>query len=1726
MLRRLFATLLVIASVALAPVAVSPAWADDPLPAGLSRDSYQWLAKLPQAYPAGAPPEARKAADQQVAAALARHDTDAAAAALERRVAMRGASTDTLMTLARLYADRADWTRTLAAAVQAYMAADSDTAQVPPLLLIAKALRAQHLDTQAIPVLEAAVQRQDSADIKGLLADAQRAAGVRLRTVRVDPDAEPARACVRFTVPPSRRTDYQPGDWVKLDPPVPNAAVTVEGQEICVSGLPWSATTRIIFKGGMPAEPDLTLPADLVVPAAMPKRQPRIDFDTRFFVLPRGQAPAVTLSTVNLSSVSLRLMRLTERNIPVFLRDNQLGTAVDRWDAQRIGDTTGREVWKGKADIPTWQPNRTAHTALPFPDALRNAGPGLYALIATPGDGTPGDGAASVQIVQRTDLAPTVWRGDDGLTVQVRDYGTALPRAGVRLELLATNNDSLGQAVTDADGVGRFPVALLRGEGPLAPAVLHAFGEGDDFAALDLTTAAFDLSDRGVSGQPHPGPIDSYVWLDRGIYRPGETVQVMALLRDAAGRPLDIPARVTISRPNGQVFLQTTPPRGADGAIHLPVALSQGAAAGTWTVELKADPTRPPIGSTTFRVDNFVPDRLAVETGTLPPVLEQGKPATIPVTARFLYGAPAAQLSASATLHLVVDPAPFPAYAGWNFGLAGEPFAPEERDLTMPATDGDGHTTLTVNLQAVPDTTRPLKAELDIAVNDPSGHAAHARTSVPVRSAGNLIGLKPDFPDAAVDANTEAAFDIIALHPDGTPTAMQARLRLVRERPDWRLVNKGGVAHYETVWRDEPLETRQVELKPDAPLHFGRKLDWGRYRLEVAEQGGMAITSYRFRSGWASSESPDVPDRVDVSSDKPMAAVGETVKVHIDPPFAGQATLLVLTDRVHMLRDIAVPAGGTDVDVPVSADWGPGAYVTVHMFRPMEPTPKEPTKGAAGKRPGRAIGLTWVGVDPAARKLAVTVDAPQRIAPRRRAVVPVRTAPGAWVTLAAVDEGILRLTGFASPDPTPHFLGRRLLGLDIRDDWGRLLAPAEGEPTLLRQGGDEFGTMPREDPTRTVTLFVGPVQAGPDGVAQVPLDISDFNGQVRLMAVAWQGVRLGAAATDVTVRDPLIAEVLPPRFLAPGDDVRLPVLLHDLDLAGGPVAAHITLEGPVTLTGPDRLTATLAQGASALPFTTLHATGAGTAVIRLEATGPERFAVTHEWRLTVAPARPAVAVVSGRELAPGAEASLGAPGMSFIPGTWHATATFGAPVRYDTAALTQALADYPMRCLEQVTSRGLPLALLPDGPMTGSDRAGQLQVAVGAVLDHQRYDGAFALWRAGGDAEPWLTDYALEFLLRARRTGAVVPQAALDAVLKYLTADSEGSDDGPAAKAEHAYRLYVLALAGHGEPGAARVMFEGLKDLPTPLAKAQLAAALALAHDQPRAEAGFNAALGAPARNWWWSDYGSTLRDKAAILVLLKESGLLPQKLAALAASLPGAELNPDDLNTQEEAWLVAASAVLGRNGTPTRVALNGTPLPVAPVVSAGVPTGTPNGTPNGTSGAEATARNLGTAPVWASLAVTGVPAAALPASHSGFTVKRRFLTTAGEPLNLDAVHQNATFILVLEGQATDGQAHQVLLTQGLPAGWEVVGRIPDGAAAGMPWLTDLTDVDAQAAAVDRFAAVLSLEDKNPPFRVAVRMRATSVGSFELPGAEVSDMYAPAIYARQGANRVSVLPPE
>jgi uncharacterized protein YfaS (alpha-2-macroglobulin family) len=399
---------------------------------------------------------------------------------------------------------------------------------------------------------------------------------------------------------------------------------------------------------------------------------------------------------------------------------------------------------------------------------------------------------------------------------------------------------------------------------------------------------------------------------------------------------------------------------------------------------------------------------------------------------------------------------------------------------------------------------------------------------------------------------------------------------------------------------------------------------------------------------------------------------------------------------------------------------------------------------------------------------------------------------------------------------------------------------------------------------------------------------------------------------------------------------------------------------------------------------------------------------------------------------------------------------------------------------------------------------------VTALADRQRYDGAFGLWSSSGDAEPWLTAYATDFLLRARKAGAAVGQPMLDQAMGWLGTEVAQPPSSPGDYAAQAYALYVLSLAGRAPAGAIRVAAAGIDAEPTPLARAQIAAALARLGEADQARGIFNAVLADPARKSWYGDYGSALRDQLADAVLIAESGVMPGSLTQIRAALPGSDLNPDNLNTQEQAWAGAAAAAMTEGLGPVTVTADG--RTVGPAASISLPL----------AGATVLG-NPGKAAIPGSLVIQGVPVTPPAAARAGMEVHRHFYAMDGSAIDPDKLVQNTTFILEIDGRATDGQDHHAVVLAGLPAGWEIAGRFPGGQVVGMDWLGTLSDTDSEAAADDRYAAALTLTADQPGFRLAVILRAVTPGDFEYPGITLADMYRPAIFARQGSVRITVI---
>ncbi|MBP7242760.1 alpha-2-macroglobulin family protein [Amaricoccus sp.] len=1607
------------------------------------------------------------------------------------------------------------------AAVNAFLRAPDDATAAQAARVLAAALEAQGEGRRSLDALRLAARLAPGPQIDAAVARAEGLYGFRVVDRQVEAEPADPRVCVEFSEElDPRGVDY--ADYVQVSDLAAAPAVEVEGSRLCLGGLTHGANYALTLRAGLPSAGGEVLRAPVRQDFYVRDRTPAARFLGRAYVLPRAADAAIPINTVNLDSVELKLFRVGARNLRSVIRSGDFGGALTAFEEDRLGGETGVEVWEGAGEV-GGDLNRDVVTALPFGEVVAGLEPGLYALTArVPGATREDWETLATQWFVLTDLGIATFAGEDGLHVFARSLGSAAPLAGVAATLVARNNEVLGTAVTDAAGQALFEPGLLRGRGG-QEAALVTLEAGDDFAFLDLGAPGLDLSDRGVDGRPAPGPVDVFMSSERGAYRAGETVHATILARDAAGRAIEgLTLTAIVTRPDGVEHMRAVLPDEGAGGRAFAMRLDPAAQRGGWRLAVHADPEAPPLASTGFLVEDFVPERLALELTAPEGPVDPAAGLTITAQVDYLFGAPGAGLPVEGEAYVNLG-RELAAYPGFRFGLEDEPFRSGYASLPPGIeTDASGLAEVTLPVPETWPTSRPLELSATIRAREGAGRPIERSLTRPVRAAGPLLGIRPLF-DGAVDEGGTAGFEAVAVGPDlGRVGLGPVEWTLSRVDVSFQWYEVDGNWNYETVTRRARVANGVVDLGADAPARLDLPIDWGRYELRLAAQGAPVAASLGFDAGWGAGAGAETPDFVTLSLDREDYAPGDMARVQIEARNGGRMLVAVMSGGLVEMREVEVAAAGpVVVDLPVTEAWGAGAYVVATLIRPMDV--------AARRNPARAVGVAWAAVDPGPRRLAAAFDVPDEATPRTDMPVSLRVeglAPGAqaYATIAAVDVGILNLTGFRSPDPVGWYFGQRRLGVEIRDVYGRLIDGMQGVAGQLRSGGDGGGSLQGPPPTEELlATFSGVLVADASGVARTSVPLPDFNGTVRLMAVVWTVEGVGQAEKDVLVRDPVVAQASMPRFLAPGDVSRLRLDLAHAFGPAGPVTVRVSASDPALLpAGGASFAGDLAEGGRLVFDAPLTAGLPGDDRIAIETVAPGGERLAQDLTLPIRANDPEIARQSRIALAPGETLTLDAAVFDGLaPGTARATIAAGPLAEFDVPGLLTALEAYPWGCTEQVISRATPLLFFAEtaralGLASGREADARIAEAIGRVLGNQTGAGGFGLW-GPEPGDSWLDAYATDFLSRARALGHTVPDRAFAAALANLGNIVNAYGDFEKGGEDLAYALMVLAREGRASIGDLRYYADARAGaFATPLAQAQLGLALAQYGDQPRADTMFRlAAAGALAgepEQLWRADYGSGLRDAAGVLALAAEAGSQAVDAAALAAvvTAPGPDRSP-----QEAVWsLLAAHSLFEAAAGEGTLSFNDVAVegPAARVLEADV------------LGAEPLrVTNAGDTETLVVLTAFGVPTQPEPAGGNGYRMSREYFTLDGAPADLAAVALNDRLVAVVTVTPERDLEARLIVDDPLPAGFEIENPnlLVSGDPGRLGWLAADDVARHTEFRTDRFVAAVDWRGTEP-FRLAYMVRAASPGSFHHPAASVEDMYRPAYRARTAAGRVEV----
>ena len=1556
-------------------------------------------------------------------------------------------------------------------------------------------------------------------------------------------------------------------EQISIDPPLQFTIAEWNGGFRIFGGFE-RGTYTVRIASGLTSRDGGVLAEEFERDIAIPARRPVVAFAGGGRYLPRSAWRSLAVRHLNANRLQLEVRRVPPANLAFWMSD------FDEAATERTSDLILRHEFKveGAADAMT---TSFVDVGSLLPADTR----GLLELTLA------GSGATTSARLLLTDLQLVVKSAGVSeeaphgreVAVWALDSRSLRPQRGIDVRLIKPSGTVAGSCRTGGDGSCRIAVPPPG----IDPAALFALiaESPNDLTYLRFADLRVDVQETRVAGEPwgDEKPYRAALYTDRGVYRPGETAHLAAIVRgaDAFAPPAGLPAVLEVVDPRGTPLTRQTLTTNEAGMATFDQGFADFAVTGRYEARLAVGDRQ--VGATHFQVEEFVPERLKVEAEAAAGAFRLGDPLRVGVAARYLFGGVPADHRVELSCELAPGTFTPRENAGLHYGVweAEEGLKPLTLGTVTGALDAEGTAELAcaggedAGGFAGPATLLARAAVFESG----SGRTTVGTATAAVHPESFYIGLSSGTETGRAGDTVEVRGMIVDWQGRPVTAARDLEIELlgVESQYVWAFDEQLGHETYRRYRRIVPSERRTLSAeggrfsfnwqpRADAEAWVVRVRATGtraRTDLEIAGEGG----GYWWAPWETQVDQTPKPDRPSwLALDVPESIrAGERVTVGFDAPYRGRALIAVETDRMVHTEWLDVEAG------PVSwrfrlDDFVPNVYVSALVLKdPLLDSPEAFV-------PDRAYGVVSARVEPEEFTQVVALEVPAKVRSQSTLAVELalanHTGP-TWATVAVVDEGVLSLTRFESPDPFDAVFARRMLGVETFETvgWTRL-APAAGSNDAT--GGDQADALGRVQAVKPVALWSGLVEVPPDGRLTVPFELPPYRGELRVMAVTASPRTMGRAEARVTVADPIVLQATVPRVLAFEDRVEVPVQVTNLSGARREVevsAAVSALGGavgeggdpPVRLDGAAARRLTLADGASGIAvFPLLAAEATGAARFEVKAVAGD-VTVTEGHDLPLVPAAPVERRLERIALSAGANnltASLG----GWLPTTERTTVWVTANQFADVFDHVSYLIRYPYGCIEQTVSTTRPLLVLGPfvraiDPRAVSESAIEDMVRAGIdrILSMQTPAGGFAYWPGGTEPAWWSTANATHLLLDAQKDGYVVPQSRLDDALEWMEGritshyERGGSGNRWDWYSENAepYMHYVLALAGRPRKARIQRLIDGLPS-PARGERAEhewmLKAALYMAGDHRYERDLRRPELGplSEERSTGWTFYSDRRRRGfllASYVELFGREGAEP--LAGMVA---------EALRGRRSRWYTTQELVWGLTGL-ARYLREPAGDFGTPVLRVGGKVWPAVENPPGRPAAERTFEvpragergevvldvpQKGEGTLWAIVTGEGVPTvpSRRPGTGEGLGLVRRYLTAAGEEIPADGASVVLGELVYVELEIRNVTAERVgnlALVDRVPAGWEIenprLGRgvRPEWVDEEKLWSPDHMDVR------DDRLEVFGHLDKGEMRSVVYAVRATSAGKFTVPSATIEAMYDPRLWAQSLDGRTEVV---
>lgn len=1458
-------------------------------------------------------------------------------------------------------------------------------------------------------------------------------------------------------------------------------------------------------------------------------------FTASGMVLPLRDELRLPISAVNVDEVNIDFFRVDAEYLPRFLAEYRPGAGMGNWELEQITKRAKR-VFSGRYALELDANRRETRLINVKEPQLAEAG--VYFAVMSPLGNY--DWRKETTYFAVSDMGLSARRYRDQLEVFVSSLASADPLKDVQLSLLDEKGNRLQVQTTDPQGHRRFD--------QVQGARLLLAEQGNHLAVLRLDGAALDLSTFDLGTQPWQAQ-QLYLFSGRDLYRPGERLDSEILLKGQDGQLLPgMAVELEVKQPDGQLLEQKRLLPDSLGAAHYGLRLPDDAPLGRWTINLKTS-----AGSRfewPFLVEEFLPERLKLQLGKGPDgdVTDLDAALTLPLQGDYLYGAPASATKAKAEVKISRATMPFTQWQEFTLGdvlLAEQAKDLEPLNITLDA-QGQGTFLLADELDGVR-ALGPLEVAYRVSLSEPGGRAVNrSRTQYGWPAGSQWPALKADFVADRVEGGKPLPFQILNLDAQGQPVAGAVKVRLINEYRDyyWHYADgEGWKYEFNSQPYLEQEQTLQLDGKGPTPLTLQLAAGW--YRLEVENSQGHQ-SSLRVEIGsyaWGGGGEQARPDKIAITLDKRAYQAGDKAKVTLVAPRPGKGLLLVEDgDGLRWWQRIELKGEGGDAkdargefEIPVSPEWQRhDLHISAQIAAP------DSASKPAGKQQGqslRSVGLVPLTLDREARRLPLTLSAPDKAVPLTRLEVTATSTPNSQgrVVLAAVDRGVLNISDYQPLDPFEIFFGRKRFAQDLFDNYGQVIPPQDGKLARLNYGGDRAplkkgGAL--ESRVEIAALWSGEVSFDESGKAVIPLDLPNFNGELALMALAWNEQQVGEAERAVKVVAPLVAEIGWPRFGARGDETRALVQLRNMSGEDQTLSLAWTLNGGLKANGELPRTLALKNGEEQWLTLPLTVTGAsGVASLQLAASG-KGFAISRDWYLPLRSPWPAETRQRYQMLAPGQQMSFAPAELAGLDrSNLQGLLSLSGTPPWDPAAQWQALADYPYACLEQTLSRAWPYLLTTADeraawrkPAAGKKAASEADVQRALLQRLQRLQlpsGGFGLWDGRSDEEQWLTAYAADYLLARKEAGDAVPEAMLNQALNrlqsYLTDNQYGERWSSAPEhsrlAYQAYSAYVLARVGKAPLATLRLIWEQQADhARSGLPLLHLSLALSAMGDEQNAAKALSRALATERGDDYLGDYGSQLRDGALELSLLRQHKLAAERWPALSAKVADTLAHRQWLSTQERLALLRLARfdpAVDWQARMTSSLGSGSLSGSAPLQQ---------GAPEALAASVVT--NEGKGSLYVQRTLVGYPEKAPTRLSQGISVTRSWFNSDGQRFDPTKV-KVGDLVVVRLNVSSESAVPDALLVEMVPAGFELENpalgnsiKLEELSIEGKPaWQSEWNDyLKHQEFRDDRYTAALDLSEGSNQ-QLVYLMRAVTPGRYQVPPTQVEDMYRPELRA-------------